>query len=155
MTYNILYNQIYYWDGFGGLLKLSSGSCMLRVVQLQKTDVAFVKPYIVITEDIPPEDPSKKNQKLSIRSCCAHIATCITQKFTIDPNRMFWLEYYPESIYGVKQEKCIPEQYEVVSFVWEDKKAFQPSFRVLKPPVLEQVKTIHNELKNNKESRTL
>jgi len=152
MKYDILHNQIFHWDGFGGILKLASGNCMLRIVQLKKTNVAFVKPYIVITEDTPPDEPSKKNQKLSMRSCCAHIATCVTQQFLIDPNRMFFLEYYPESIYGVNNEKFIPEQYDVVSFVWEDKKAFQPSFRVLKSPVLDQVKTIHQELKENKET---
>jgi hypothetical protein len=151
MKYLTLYNQIFHWDGFGGLLKLASGNCILRVVQLKETDVAFVKPYIVITEDTPPDDPSKKNQKLSIRSCCAHIATCVTQKFSIDPKRMFRLEYYPESIYGINQEKCIPEQYEVVSFEWEDKKAFHPAYRILKSPVLEQVKSIHQELKNSEE----
>jgi hypothetical protein len=151
MKYHTLHNQIFYWDGFGGLLKLASGNCMLRVVQMQETDVAFVKPYIVITEDTPPDNLTTKNQKLSIRSCCAHIATRVTQLFSIDPKRMFWLEYYPESIYGVNQEKCIPEQYEVVSFVWEDAKAFHPSFRVLKSPVLEQVKSIHHELKNSEE----
>jgi len=151
MKYDILHNQIFHWDGFGGLLKLASGNCMLRVVQLQKSDLAFVKPYIVITEDTPPDDPSKKNQKLSIRSCCAHIATCVTQKFSINPNRMFYLEYYPESIYGVNQEKHISEQYDVVSFFWDDNKAFQPSFRVLKSPVLDHVKKIHQELKEKKE----
>jgi len=151
MHYTILHNQIFHWDGFGGLLKLASGNCMLRVVQFQNTDVSFVKPYIVITEDTPSADPSKKNQKLSIRSSCAHIATCVTRQFNIDPKRMFWLEYYPESIYGEKQEKCIPEQYEVVSFVWESNKAFHPTFRVLKSPVLEQVKNIHQELKNSEE----
>jgi len=151
MKLNILHNKIFHWDGFGGLLKLASGNCMLRVVELQKTDISFVKPYIVITEDTPSHDLSRQNQKLSIRSCCAHIATCVTQQFSIEPKRMFWLEYYPESIYGVKQEKYIPEQYEVVSFVWEANKAFHPTFRVLKPPVLEQVKTIHQELKNSAE----
>jgi hypothetical protein len=149
MKYITLHNQIFHWDGFGGLLKLASGNCMLRVVQFQKSDIAFVKPFIIITEDTPPDNPSKQNQKLSMRSCCAHIATSVTQKFSIDPKRMFWLEYYPESIYGINHDKCIPEQYEIVSFVWEDKKAFQPSFRVLKSPVLDKVKTIHQELKNS------
>jgi hypothetical protein len=147
MQYKILHNDIFHWDGFGGVLKLASGSCMLRVVKLYKSDIPIMTPYIVITEDIPAEDALKSNQKLSIRSCCAHIATCVTQQFSIDPKRMFWLEYYEESIYGAHQEKHIPEQYEVVNFVWEAEKAFHPKFRTLKSPVLDQVITIHHELK--------
>jgi len=151
MQYKILHNHIYHWDGFGGLLKLASGNCMLRVVKFYNSDISFMMPYIVITEDIPADDPLKTNNKLSIRSCCAHIATCVTQQFSIDPKRMFFLEYYKESVYGEHQEKCIPEQYDVVSFVWEANKAFHPTFRTLKSPVLDQVKTIHHELKNSEE----
>jgi len=153
MDYTILYNQIFQWDGFGGLLKLASGRCFLRLVELHQTDTTVIKPYVAITEDLPadaaqdlpPDAPQKKNH-LSMRSCCAHIATRVTQKFKINPKRMRWLEYYPESIYGFHQEKRIPEQYEEVTFTWEDEKAFHPSFRVLKPPVLDQVKWIHQEL---------
>ncbi|MBF0449375.1 MAG: hypothetical protein HQK75_01590 [Candidatus Magnetomorum sp.] len=150
MNYKILHNHIFHWDGFGGRLKLASGNCLLRVVYLQNDqDIPIARPYIVITEDLPPDDlndPAMKNRKLSMRSCVAHIATCVTQKFSIDPKRMLWLEYYPESIYGMNKEKCIPEHYEVVSFTWEANKAFHPQFRTLKPPVLHQVKTIHQQL---------
>ncbi|KPA09329.1 hypothetical protein MHK_010464 [Candidatus Magnetomorum sp. HK-1] len=147
MKYTTLHNNIFHWDGFGGKLKLASGSCLLRVVHLtEDKGIPVARPFIIITEDIPAADPAKKNRKLSMRSCIAHIATRVTQKFSIDPRRMLWLEYYPESIYGMKQEKCIPEQYEVVSFTWEANKAFHPQFRTLKSPVRDQVKIIHQQL---------
>ena len=147
MNYKTLHNKIFYWDGFGGHFKLASGSCLLRVVYLIKDkSIPVARPFIIITEDILETEPSKKNNKLSMRSCVAHIATKVTQKFSIDPRRMLWLEYYPESIYGINKEKCIPEQYDVVNFTWEAKKAFHPQFRTLKSPVLDQVKKIHQQL---------
>ncbi|ETR69996.1 MAG: hypothetical protein OMM_09144 [Candidatus Magnetoglobus multicellularis str. Araruama] len=133
-------------------MKLASGSCILRVVKCRKKDITIAKPYIIITEDTLDDSAEPKN-KLSIRSCCAHIATCVTQQFSIDPKRMFWLEYYPESIYGINSEKVIPEQYEVVTFTWDANKAFHPSFRVLKSPVWDQVKTIHYELTLKQEAK--
>jgi len=147
MNFNILHNGIFYWDGFGGKMKLASGNCLLRLVHLKNDpDIPVARPYIIITEDLLPEDPALKNKKLSMRSCVAHIATCVTQQFSINPKRMLWLEYYPESIYGIHNEKYIPEQYDVVSFTWDDHKAFHPQFRSLKHPVLEQVKGIHQQL---------
>jgi hypothetical protein len=154
MNFKILHNGIFHWDGFGGKLKLGSGNCLLRAVHLKDDhNIPVARPFIIITEDLIPEDPAERDRKLTIRSCVAHIATCVTQQFSIVPKRMLWLEYYPESIYGIHQEKHIPEQYDVVSFTWENNKAFHPQFRVLNPPVLNQVKGIHQHLQKKGEAQ--
>ncbi len=138
----LIYNDIYYWKGWGGKLELASGSCSLRIFN-QKADVpkdlALLKPVIVVVSDIP-------GNVMSVRSCAGHIVTMVTKEFGINPHRMLWVEYYPETTYGKNAARTIPERYEMVDFVWKERKAIKPKWRPLRPPLLEEVKRLMTEM---------
>ena len=95
-------------------------------------DLLLMRPTIVIVSDVP-------GNEMSIRSCAGHIATMVTKEFAIKPQRMMWIEYYPEQKYGQKDDHTIPEKYDAVEFLWKKDKAVEPKWRILKPPLLEQV----------------
>src|SRR6056297_98513 len=103
----LIYNDIYSWEGWGGKLKLASGKCWLRIYDRSKGEehaVSFLRPYMIIVTDVA-------DSKMSIRSCAGHIATNVTGEFDIDPHRMLYVEYYPEVTYGSNNQHTIPEQY--------------------------------------------
>jgi hypothetical protein len=133
----LTYDNIYSWDGWGGKLRLGNGKCWLRIFDLRKDQtakgVSFLKPVIVVITDVP-------ESKMTIRSCTSHIATCVANEFNIDPSRMLWIEYYPQTIYGQQGERVIPERLEAVEFEWQEDKAIKPKWRPLKPPLLGAVK---------------
>ena len=117
---------------------MGSGRCRLRIVDLKKTDIkglAFLRPIIVVATDVP-------DSKLSVRSCSGHIATNVAKAFNIDPNRMMFLEYYPEVRYGETMDHVIAERYDVVEFTWRDGKAIQPTWRSLRSPIIETIRTL-------------
>ncbi len=133
-----IYDSIFQWDGWGGPLKLASGKCRLRIFDLKKgtnENLAFLRPIIVIISDVP-------DSKMSIKSCSAHIATQVTQKFSIEPNRMLFIEYYPKITYGDTNQYTIMEKYEAVEFKWYNDKAIEPKWRSLKPPILDAIKKL-------------
>ena len=133
-----IYDDIFVWDGWGGLLKLASGKCRVKIFDLKKGEsdaVAFLKPIIVVISDVP-------DSKMSIKSCSSHIATRLTQKFNIDPSRMLFVEYYPSIDYGEKNQYHISEKYELVEFKWQEDRALAPKWRILKPPMLDVVKNL-------------
>ncbi len=134
----LIYDDIYSWEGFGGILRLASGKCRLQVFDLKKGDtrgLAHLKPIIVIASDVP-------DSRMSVRSCCGHIATGVARKFNIKPDRMVFLEYYPQTVYGPEQNHVIAEKYDLVDFNWHQDKAIQPRWRSLKPPMLDVVKQL-------------
>jgi hypothetical protein len=135
----LTYDNVYSWDGWGGKLRLGNGKCRLRIFDLRKDltakGVSFLKPIIVVITDVP-------ESKMTIRSCTSHIATCVTNDFNIDPTRMLWIEYYPQTTYGQQGERVIPERLEAVEFEWQEDKAIRPKWRPLKPPLLEAVKQL-------------
>ena len=133
-----IYDDIFHWDGWGGPLKLASGKCRLRIFDLKKgsdKSLAFLRPIIVVISDVP-------DSKMSIKSCSGHIATQVIEKFSIDPNRMLFIEYYPKITYGNKNQYVILEKYEAVDFKWLDNKAIEPKWRPLKPPILDAIKEL-------------
>jgi hypothetical protein len=133
-----IYDDIFVWDGWGGLLKLASGKCRVKIFDLKKGEsdsVAYLKPIIVVISDVP-------DSKMSIKSCSSHIATRLTQKFSIDHSRMLFVEYYPSINYGDKNQYHIPEKYELVEFKWQEDRAISPKWRLLKPPMLDVVKDL-------------
>ena len=79
---------------------------------------------------------------MSVRSCASHIATNVTQQFKIEPERMLFIEYYPQTSYGEHNEHVIAEKYEVVDFTWHEGRAIEPRWRTLKPPLLDVIKGI-------------
>jgi hypothetical protein len=135
----LTYDNIYSWEGWGGKLRLGSGKCRLRIFDLRKDQttkgISFLKPIIVVVTDV-------MDSKLTVRSCSGHIATCVTNEFSIDPSRMLWVEYYPLTTYGQQGEKLIPERLEAVEFEWQEDKAIKPRWRPLQPPLLEAVKQL-------------
>jgi hypothetical protein len=134
----LIYDDIYSWEGFGGVLRLASGKCRLRIFDLKKGDrpgLAHLRPMIVIASD-------DAGSRMSVRSCCGHIATSVAREFNIKPDRMMFIEYYPRTIYGEQQDRVIVEKYDLVDFKWHEDKAIQPKWRTLKPPMLDIVKNL-------------
>ncbi len=132
----LIYNDIFSWEGWGGQLRLASGECRLRIFDLRKESAdgpAYLRPFIVIASDIP-ESP------MSVRSCTGHIATNVARQFKIEPDRMLYVEYYPETAYGEHNEHIITEKYDVVDFTWHEGRAIEPRWRALKEPMLEMIK---------------
>ncbi len=71
----------------------------LRIYDLDKDNESgpkHTRPIAVVVSDIPESQMSAKN-------CVSHIATLVSKEFGIDPNRVLWIEYYPEDTYGVKK----------------------------------------------------
>ncbi len=134
----VIFDDIYTWEGWGGKLRLASGSCRLRVFDLQKRTmdkIKHIRPIVAVASDVP-------ESRMSIKSCAGHIATKIVETFDIDPQRMIYIEYYPSSRYGQKAQHEIPEKFEWVDLTWHNRKAIQPRWRELNPPLLDVVKEL-------------
>ena len=134
----LIHDDVYSWQGFGGKLRLGSGKCHLRIYDLGKSEsmrMAHLRPTIVIVSDV-------SDSPMSVRSCSGHIATSVSRDFKIDPSRMMYLEYYPESVYGERKDHVIAEKYEAVDFNWTEGGAIQPQWRVLKGSILDSLKKI-------------
>lgn len=131
----LIFDDEYEWKGFGGRFNLAAGKCRLRIFDLSKgpkTGMAHLRPIIVIATDIP-------ESRISVRSVVSHIATVVTNQFSIDPQRMLFIEYYPEVVYGKNDEHRISEHYDAVDFVWHGDKAMHSRWRTLKPPMLDVI----------------
>ena len=134
----LIHDDIYHWEGWGGKLRLASGSCRLQIFDLKKgrtSGIAHLRPIIVIASDIP-------ESRMSVRSCCGQIASKVTREFNLDPQRMLFVEYYPQTTYGENNEHIIPEKYDAVEFVWHESRAIEPKWRTLKPPMLDVIKAL-------------
>lgn len=134
----LIYDDNFSWEGWGGQLRLASGECRLRIYDMQKEKAdgpAYLRPIIVIVSDIP-------ESRMSVRSCTGHIATNVARQFKIEPDRMLYIEHYPETAYGEHSEHIIPEKYDVVDFTWHEGRAIEPKWRPLKAPLLDMVKAI-------------
>ena len=141
----LIHDDIYSWEGFGGTLRLGSGRCRLRIYDLEKGNpkgLIYLKPIIVVVTDVPKVAVND----MTVRSCAGHIATMVVKEFNIDPHRMLWVEYYPASRYGRYNNLVIPESYVVVDFSWRGNKAIDPKWRALRPPVLDAIKKIVNQV---------
>lgn len=139
----IIHDDIYKWKGWGGKFNLAGGRCRLKILNLAKdnpTGVAYLKPFVVVVSDLPGDTATLK--KVTVRSCSSHIATCVAREFNIDNNRMVFVEHYPEKTYGEDNENIIPERFDVVDFDWHGDKALHPSWRPVKPPLLDTLKEI-------------
>ena len=133
----IIYDSIYYWEGWGGKLKLANGKCRLRIFDRRKSaePVTILHPFVIVVSDV-------FGSKMSVRSCAGHIATKVASDFNIRPNHMMWAEYYPAVYYGIKNEYKIDEQYILVDFTWNKGRAIHPKWRPMKPPILDTVKNL-------------
>jgi len=133
-----VFDDIFSWDGWGGKMRLASGDCRLMIFDLEQEtgrSLTVLRSTIVIVSDLP-------HQTMSVRSCAGHIATVVTDKFNISPQRMMWLEHYPATEYGVKNVHIIPERFDLVEFTWHEGRAVNPKWRSLKPPIFDTVKQL-------------
>lgn len=136
----LIHDDTFAWEGFGGLFKLAAGKCRLRIFDLAKSDrrkIVHLKPFIVIASDLPDDSPKVK--KITVRSCAGHIATQVVRQFHIDPHRMIFVEYYPASTYGDRNQHRIAAKFEVVEFDWHGGKALHPAWHSLEEPLLSEV----------------
>ncbi len=134
----LIYDDIFTWDGWGGRFKLASGKCHLRIFNLDRSDLdnlTLLKPIVVVVSDMIKNSANLK--QVSIRSCAGHIATCITEQFQISPERMFFVEHYPQRTYGAKSEHTIKERFDVEDFQWQSGKAIHPKWRPLAPAMVQ------------------
>jgi len=142
----VVYDDIFEWEGWGGRLKLAKGRCRLRIYDLNRSDhkdVLHIRPMIVVASDLPREGMMKG--EVSVRSAAGHIATVVSRKFNIDPQRMQFVEYTPSEVYGKKNEYVIAAAYDAVEFTWQDGLALFP--RMI--PISESLKALlHESLKN-------
>jgi hypothetical protein len=142
----LIHDDIYAWKGFGGLLDLAAGQCRLRIFDLgrdavpRKEKVMPIKPMVVVVSDLPGHLAHMKS--VSVRSCTSHIATCVVRDFNIPPQRMLYVEYYPASTYGDRNQHHIPAKLDGVEFQWHDRKALHPQWRPLAAPLFEEVMTL-------------
>lgn len=129
----LIFDDIFTWEGFGGKLRLASGQCRLRIYDFMKGDgkgVLHLKRYVVVATD-------HDDSRMSVRSCCSHIATMVAAGHGIPPQRMQFVEHYPETFYGgSRNRQHIPQKFDVVEFVWEKGRALHPKWRPLEGPLL-------------------
>ena len=139
----LIFDDVFSWQGWGGKFNLASGRCHLRIFDLSKHErenLAMLKPFVVVVSDLPYDGPSIK--RVTVKSCASHIATSVVKEFNLDPQRMVFIEYYPETSYGLNKEHTIAEKYELVEFTWHGQKALHPAWKPLAPPLLETLKEI-------------
>lgn len=139
-----LFDDVLYWEGYGGKFNLAAGRCRLRLFDLSKDKPATVpqlKPIIAVVSDLPGDNPAQM-KKVTVRACISHVATTIVHRFKLDHNRMVLVEYYPRGTYGRQSEKVIPEKFDVVDLKWHGDKALFPNWRPLPSPLLETVREL-------------
>ncbi len=149
----LIYDDLYKWDGWGGMFKLGSGRCRLRIFDLKKKggkSPVPLKPFIIIVTDIP--FAKRAPNQMTIKSCASHIATKVVREFKINPTRMVWIEYYPEDPDNYKLKYKNREFFEEVEFTWHGDYALQPGWKPLNPAMEKLVKSLLEE--NNKKSGT-
>jgi hypothetical protein len=137
----LIHDSSFAWEGWGGKLRLGSGKCRLRIFDTRKAGGAgltYLRPLVVVVTDLP-------DSPLSVKSCTSHVATKVSQRFHLDPQRMLWVEYYPAETYGMQGARLMPERFEAVDFTWLEGKAIYPKWRPLVPPLLDLVRDLVQE----------
>jgi hypothetical protein len=132
----LIFDDIFHWEGFGGKLRLASGKCLMKIFDLRGGDtggVVHLKPMVVVATDLA-------DSKMTVRSCCSHIATTVARQYNIPAQRMQFVEHYPETVYGEKTRQRIPQKFEAVELVWKKGLAMHPKWHPVKGPLLEFLK---------------
>ncbi|MGD9330090.1 MAG: hypothetical protein PVJ53_02195 [Desulfobacterales bacterium] len=123
----VVYDDIFSWKGWGGPLKLAKGRCWLQIFDLNRAggqEVLHLRPMVVVASDLPREGMLKG--EVSVRSAAGHIATVVSRKFNIAPQRMQFVEYTPRESYGRQNEYVIAASFDAVEFTWQDGLALFP-----------------------------
>ncbi len=139
----VVFDDIFTWQGWGGKFNLASGRCRLRIFDLSdhgQEKLALLKPTVVVVSDLPYDGPSLK--RVTVKSCISHIATLVVERFKLDPQRILFVEYYPQTRYGTDKEHVIAERYELVDFVWHGAKALHPGWKQPSPQLLKTLKDL-------------
>ena len=129
----LISDDLFHWEGFGGKLRLASGKCLLKIFDLSRGStggVVHMKPMVVVATDLA-------DSKMTVRSCCSHIATTVSRQFNISPQRMQFVEHYPERSYGEKLRRRIPQKFDAVELVWEKGVALHPNWRPVQGRLLD------------------
>ena len=85
------------------------------------------------------------DSKMTVRSCCSHIATKVAKAQAIPPHRMQLIEHYPQVVYGEGGKQQIPLKFDVVELVWEGDKALHPKWRPLEGPLFDFLANQYSE----------
>jgi hypothetical protein len=139
----LIYDDVYTWDGWGGLLKLASGRCRMKVFDLRKKGekgVAHLKPFVIVLTDIPFE--TKGPNQMTVKSCAGHIATKVVREFRIDPHRMIWVEHYPLDPESHKLRYPEEEHFDEVEFTWQDEDAISTQWRTPSPDTVKLIREL-------------
>ena len=137
----LVYDGIFKWEGWGGQLKLANGRCRLWIFDLNRSgekEVLHLRPMVVVASDLPREGMMKG--EVSVRSAAGHIATVVSRKFQIDPQRMQFVEYTPRETYGKNNEYVIAAGYDAVEFTWQEGLALFPRIKPLEPTLIALLK---------------
>jgi hypothetical protein len=134
-----IFDDIFEWEGFGGKLKLASGRCRLRIYDLNRPGggVVHLRPMVVVVSDLPQEGMLKG--QVTVHSANSHIATQVSRRFGIPPQRMLFVEYTPAETYGPRGEYRIPAVFDGVEFTWQEGLALYPRRKSLEPPLRDLV----------------
>ena len=134
-----IYDDIFDWDGWGGVMRLGSGRCHLQIYDLQKAkggSLTYLKPIILLLRDLP----KKRINDMSVRSSIGNIATLAMQRFKLEPQRCLLVLYSPGCVYGPENDRVIPEKFETVDFDWNEHRALNPHWRPLTGPLCKWLK---------------
>lgn len=131
----LVYNELFEWDGWGGEFRLVSGKCRLRIYDLRSDGASGptpLKPMVVVVSDL--SEKYGVPGVMTVRSCAAQIATNVAEQFSISPQRLQYIEYYPERRYGKNNEHLIGEKFDRVDFDWRGRTARNPRWEALDDP---------------------
>ena len=144
-----VYNGLLDWDGWGGEFRLVAGQCRLWIFDLRAeadARLTLLNPMLVVVSDLP--ENYGKPGVMTVRSCAAQIATKVARQFSIKPQRLQYVEYYPARRYGMNHEHLIGEKFDRVRFEWQNQRAINPRWEVLQDPLIEIVAQLLKGEKN-------
>lgn len=115
------YDDIFAWEGWGGAFNLGNGRCHLRFFDLrdeQPEGVGMLRPFLAVVTDLS-RSGWKPNQ-MSVKSCALHAASQFVRRFSVPPQRLRWIEYYPPPEETVRYGQ---ERFDEAEFTWEGDRA--------------------------------
>lgn len=76
------------------------------------------------------------NQGMSVTNYSEELATELARKYRLDPAKTTWIEHYPKGLWY--REKDTPEEWDVITYAWENGKASDPHWRRIAGEQLER-----------------
>ena len=78
---------------------------------------------------------SETGEGMSVTNAAETIATEIVRQYELDPQRLLYVEHYPES----QRPSPYGESYDLVTFIWGDHGAYSPTWRHMPPAEFNEV----------------